>query len=810
MQIPGYRIIRKINQGGMSTVYLAIQVSVNRQVALKVMSPALNADPIFSQRFQREANIVGQLTHPNIITIHDIDRYKNLNYIAMDYLSGGSIQDKMRVGISHTEALRILESVALALDHAHEKGYVHRDIKPENILFREDGSAVLTDFGVAKTLSSNSQMTSTGTVVGTPHYMSPEQARGKPLDGRSDLYGLGVLLFEMLTGTVPYRADDAVAIAIKHMTSAIPKLPPQHAALQPLIDKLLAKEPDDRFQRGRDIVDAIHQQRTPLGIYSTTYLTETNPTAVQLLSLFKALLMTSSAAAWSNLRKLISSPSVKSDLANTENQYSLGNSATEIRTSFTPTLESGTEEGAQAHNTELRKPTDKRLWPARNLYTSIIVTPLLLILSWLLFSLVIYPAELPGKDHLAEPLISAVATTKQWLHHSFSPFDSNTTSHHSEDNNDTNQPEPSLITEPNLDIAPVSSSKELLAGQSILSEEQTTLLNQQENPPEPLLFPLRVHTDPADARIRILNIVEKYYPAIPLVRGRYRIEVSKQGFDRHTEWVAIENSEKNLSITLRKKPTPGRTFRDTLANGDLGPAMVVVPSGHFQMGSSESSTSMPVHTVTFARAFAISQFEITFADFKKFISATNRELPSDNRWGRGARPVINVSWNDAKAYIEWLNNSSGESYRLPSEAEWEYAARGGSQNDFYWQIEHPSSTAEERYDAPYANCRHGCRSPFSNLFRTKSAPVGSFAANPFLIYDSAGNVAEWTEDCFQTDYSNAALNGHPVVTENCLFRSVRGGSMKQPIHELKTHYRDKSRPNQASAHIGFRVVKDLY
>src|SRR5690606_30466750 len=201
MQIPGYRIIRKIAQGGMSTVYLAIQISVGRVVALKVMSPTLNGDPSFSERFQREANIVGQLSHPNIVAIYDIGRHENWNYIAMDYLPGGSVHDRMMKGITASEALGITRDIAIALDHAHEKGYVHRDIKPENILFRADNSAVLTDFGVAKGVGVVSRMTNVGQVVGTPHYMSPEQTRGRDLDARSDLYSLGVVFYEMLTGS---------------------------------------------------------------------------------------------------------------------------------------------------------------------------------------------------------------------------------------------------------------------------------------------------------------------------------------------------------------------------------------------------------------------------------------------------------------------------------------------------------------------------------------------------------------------------------------------------------------------------------
>src|SRR5690606_19431386 len=254
MQIPGYRIIRKIAQGGMSTVYLAIQISVGRVVALKVMSPALNGDPTFSERFQREANIVGQLSHPNIVSIYDIGRHNSLNYIAMDYLPGGSIHDKMLTGINEELALRILREIASALDHAHSKGYVHRDIKPENILFRDDNSAILTDFGFARALLGGARHTHAGTVVGTPHYMSPEPTRGKTVDARSDLYSLGIVFFEMLTGSVPYQGEEPVTIALKHLASPIPTLPQTSMHLQPILDKLLNKEPDKRYQRGNELV----------------------------------------------------------------------------------------------------------------------------------------------------------------------------------------------------------------------------------------------------------------------------------------------------------------------------------------------------------------------------------------------------------------------------------------------------------------------------------------------------------------------------------------------------------------------------
>ncbi|WHI46660.1 serine/threonine-protein kinase [Microbulbifer sp. VAAF005] len=308
LQIPGYRILKKINQGGMSSVYLAVQRSVGRQVALKVMSPVLNADPIFSERFQREANIVGQLSHPNIVGIHDIGRYRSLNYIAMDYMPGGSVAEQLgKGGLEPLEALNVVRQIAMALDHSHSKGYVHRDLKPENILFREDGSAVLSDFGVARAIARTTRMTNSGMVVGTPHYMSPEQARGAAVDGRADLYSLGVVFYEMLTGAVPYQADEAVAIAIKHLTDPVPRLPARHALYQPLLDRFLAKDPDKRFQRGLDIADAADDLVAALAGKPANQISQLNNSTLKTSSLAKALILTIYGSVTDRLNKITTS-----------------------------------------------------------------------------------------------------------------------------------------------------------------------------------------------------------------------------------------------------------------------------------------------------------------------------------------------------------------------------------------------------------------------------------------------------------------------------------------------------------------------
>ncbi len=246
--IPGYEIGEKIGEGGFAKVFLAEQLSLQRDVALKIVSPELASDKEFCERFIKEGRIIAKLSeHPNIITIHDIGCHQDCYYMSMEFVGGGTLSDKIRKGEVETPAEYIRE-IAKALAEAHRHGFVHRDIKPANILFKSDGTPVLTDFGIAKSLSGATQLTQAGFAVGTPDYMSPEQAMSKILDGRSDLYSLGVVFYEALTGKKPFEGEDAFSVVVKHINEAPPPLPPEHARFQPLIDRLLAKNPDDRYE----------------------------------------------------------------------------------------------------------------------------------------------------------------------------------------------------------------------------------------------------------------------------------------------------------------------------------------------------------------------------------------------------------------------------------------------------------------------------------------------------------------------------------------------------------------------------------
>ncbi|PTQ87885.1 serine/threonine protein kinase [Agitococcus lubricus] len=259
IQIPGYTIIRELGRGGMATVYLAIQESFGRQVALKVMAPHLAAESGFPERFDSEAKMVASLSHPHIVTVYDVGSFNNYHYLAMEYHTGGDLSERIdRQDITPNNALRITKQLADALGLAHSKGVVHRDIKPDNVLFRaHNDDAILTDFGIARNMQAESHLTQVGSTVGTPKYMSPEQARGMKVDGRADLYSLGVMLYEMLVGKPPFSATDTIALAIKHCQEPVPRLPDHLHRYQQLLDRLLAKEVKNRFQNGVEVMVAI-------------------------------------------------------------------------------------------------------------------------------------------------------------------------------------------------------------------------------------------------------------------------------------------------------------------------------------------------------------------------------------------------------------------------------------------------------------------------------------------------------------------------------------------------------------------------
>ena len=257
---PDYTILEELGRGGMAVVYRAKERALDREVAIKVLPSFMVMDKAFVERFQHEARTAGKLEHPNIVPIYRVGRRNRVIYFVMKLLRGQSLATvlRQRPKLTVAEVQRILIEVAGALGYAARRGVVHRDIKPDNILLDDEGRCVVTDFGIAK--SSGGPLTAAGTSMGTPRYMSPEHARGIPLDGRSDMYSLGVVAYQCLSGRTPFDADDPFAILYKHINDPLPEpelTTDEEREVYAVIEKMLAKNPEDRFQSTDALITAL-------------------------------------------------------------------------------------------------------------------------------------------------------------------------------------------------------------------------------------------------------------------------------------------------------------------------------------------------------------------------------------------------------------------------------------------------------------------------------------------------------------------------------------------------------------------------
>ncbi len=862
ISIPGYEIDKKIGSGGMAEVYLGHQISVDRPVAIKIMSSALAVDESFAKRFVKEAN-VGSLSHQNIITVYDAGKIDDNHYIIMEYIDGGDLATLIeKKSLTFEQKIIIVKQIAAALGYSYSKGFIHRDVKPENILFREDGTPVLADFGIAKAVSAATNLTSVGTAIGSPFYMSPEQTRGQEVDHRSDLYSLGVVFYELLCGYKPFESGDTYAIGIKHISEEIPPLPQPLAQYQPLLDTMLAKDPNQRYQNSEQFVNAIEMAMGAGG--ATVIQSAINPAEPlkRRVSDKNSIDNTGdhNKKGKKKIPMLIAVTSMAVIAAGAV-LYFNSDKADDLSVTVEPQIFKSTKQQQQDSQSkkanELALQIEKKLFIAEqlalhiskdlvkreeliNLYREILVLDdsNQAAAAGLETIAVLYLDEAQenfknkkisvAKEGVEKSLDLVETREGMELQKNIDKYEARLQLNLSQKlKKEAKQKRPiptQLKLKDQVSKNPVSES---LVSTSLEAEKQRQA-SQRDKKIRSLLQKADIRLDgkklikPAKDNAyyyyqQVLKVdtrnqsaksgLEDIAVAIELdlskalngKRFTYIEDRSKQLLDypKYTD-MATAYMQKVRKLRELSAPLNKNEIQDKLVGGGKGPVLVKVPVGSFLMGDIQGTDTegdeKPVHQVDIKESFAIGKYEVTFAQYGMFAKSTGRAIPSDNGYGRGDRPVINVSWDDAQAYVDWLSKQTGQVYRLPTEAEWEYAARGDTQTDYFWG----NSIGKKN-----ANC-YGCSGGFDNK---KTAEVGHYQANALGVFDMHGNVWEWVQDCWHDRYDGAPQDGIAWEEKECDARVLRGGSWKNYPLFIRSSNRDWYEPNRSSNQFGFRVVR---
>lgn len=835
ISIPGYEIERELGVGGMARVYLAIQSSLERRVALKVMAPALAADASFSKRFLREARTIASLTHPHIVAVYEVGvTNDHLHYFSMQYLPGGDFAQRMRKGVEQTEVVRVLCGIAKALGFAHQQGVVHRDVTPGNIMFDAADTPQLTDFGIARALSGSTRITSTGVSIGTSNYMSPEQARGGEVDARSDLYSLGVLTFEALTGRPPYQGPDGFAVAYAHVFEPIPRLPAALQHWQAFIDQALAKDPAHRFASADELIAAMQEVRSasestalqllPVAAESLPALERTTTSVIENLARHvgpAAQKMPVSAFNWQ--RYAMMAVLVGGLLAVAYGVWQRPKSAS---IAATPTVAPQTT-ASVVPQTPLQAAMDGQTDPAHSM---------------------------PPTDADVSAANADVSATDP----------SGSDAEISVDGT-----EGSLVLPDASAYGPKTPQERVAAllafGQSLLPIQRLQL------PPEAnatLLFSRVLELEPANeaAKAGLGAVVDAYLQLARLdldagriAEGKDRLERARQvaatpGLDSAAlnaridqEWnqrvaqlkesaraalkdwrgdqaqlliseaLTLEPGDAELQKWMREAKVigkPGYHFRD----GKDTPELVVVGTGSVLLGGTRKGNDV---RIAIASPFAAARREVSVAEFGRFVEAARHTVTRegcrdkaggffsnsrDRTWrapgfSQGAdHPVVCVGYADAQAYVRWLSQTSGQAYRLLSEVEWQYLGQ---------QVQVKPCASGNRADASYKKAEGGSNAQSCDDGYAATAPSGRFTASSAGIYDIEGNVREWVADCANDSHSGRRQDQKARTDGKCDSHMMLGSAWNSGRDEPAVIDRRSEKNDWLSNTVGFRVARDL-
>lgn len=735
-EIPGYRVLRRIGKGGMSQVYLGVQESLDRQVAIKVMSPSALTDEISKQRFEQEARTIAKLEHPCIVGIHEVGRTRQgLLYYVLPYLAKGHLgqrdftQDEERV-------VEVLRSLLSALEYAHARGIVHRDVKAENVLFDNADRPLLTDFGIAMSKRDSTRITTAGLAVGSGGYMAPEQARGEVVDGRADLYSVGVLAYELLTGRLPYQAADPLALALMHAQDPIPRLPPEKKHWQPFIDRAMAKSPDNRYRNAQQMLSALNQiasGRPPEPAIDLSRLAAVarawwKPVA----GIAGGLLLLALAIAWF------------------------------------------TRERPQAPETDFFTVEETPAQPAAG------------------------PAATPVADVPAMPEPSAPVPVQP----------------------EPPAPAPAPVVDPyanvaagltitSLDYDPTRPGARQLAAARRQIERQRLSLPPGDNAMESLRKARELApNEPALFRLSD-QVISFYVPRILDAVQAGKDQEARENYERIQPFAEdMQRTETKVWAELREGLVPLLATR-LKAGLDAMDAVSVertkalataleVPSSALEPAWSQAIELPKPGDVLADGAIlllmprdgrpglAAMRHEVTRADYAAFASANRREAArcrnrlapislKKRRWDApgfsqgGNHPVVCVSFDDARAYAQWLARRSGQNWRVPTQSEW-------------------------RPVADYRGSGNACRDGRLDCGSSEgTVPASTGPASPLGLTGARGNVREWLSDC----------------TRGCARRLAAGVGWRDTPDKANALQSDDFDADTGFDDIGFRLVRDV-
>jgi serine/threonine-protein kinase PpkA len=763
-EIPGYRIVRRVGLGGMATVYLAIQESLKRPVAVKVLASERAPSDELVRRFEHEARTIARLDHPHIVTIFDVGRTSTGQiYYTMPYLPNGDLSTR-NLRDQPRRILQVMRALTEALACAHDKGIVHRDVKPENVLFDKLDRPLLADFGIALSNSNQPRVTREGATIGSSGYMSPEQARGLPLDGRSDFYGLGIVCYELLTGEVPFSGPDALAVALAHVEKPVPRLPVTRRVWQPLIDRALAKQPDARFQSAEELLAALavveRRLRAPRRIWlsgewlSLVARLRAIPRRQRAIALGACVL-----AAFIGLIALL--PRVPQRAAMAESA-AIDTGATDPRPSDTAMADTPASitTDALATDSTTTVPVEAAT-PATAAATDVVAVP---------------TTAAARSEHLREA--ASLLSNGRMV----APAGNNAADHYLA----------VLAGEPHQRDA-VSGLERIVSALSVRAAKAIAADHVQD-----AIEPIGQAAALAERAKwpQSAHLTELVAPVHAVIETRRTS--ARSPFDT----ASLETLSPLLPTLARIDPEQARALESDLAR----PVALLHAGGTFRDSDGPTVAVMTATRAAAAHvghAFAIQTTDVTRGAYARFVAASGRaastchesqsllaRLPRGLNWRAPGfaqtddHPVVCVSWNDANAYARWLSKHTGATYRLPTKQEWLLAAQQAGSG----------RGCRAANIAAHVDEGAKCDDAFAH-----TAPVGRFAATPLGLYDMAGNVSAWIDGCASDRSSDAPCNE----------RVFRGLSWHDDDDDSNLDRVDTAPGDVGYANVGFRVVREL-